>query len=53
MTQLSWESEGIFRPLFYFSRGKFQVDYKVHFDSAKGTLWFEDMKKVNFIESGP
>jgi hypothetical protein len=53
ITQLSWEGENSFTLSFFFKRGNFQVDYKAHFDPEKGTLWFEDLKKSNFIESGP
>ena len=53
ITQLSLEGENSFTLSFFFKRGNFQVDYKAHFDPEKGTLWFEDLKKSNFIESGP
>jgi len=53
ITELSWEGKDVFNLSFFFTRGNFQVDYKVHYDSAKETLWFEDLKKSNFIESGP
>jgi hypothetical protein len=53
ITQLSWDGDDIINLSFFFDRGNFQVDYKVHYDRKKGTLWFEDVKNTNFIQSGP
>ena len=53
ITRVSWEGENTIGLSFFFSRGKFQVDYKVHYDQEKGTIWFEDLKNVDFIASGP
>ena len=52
ITKLSWDGQDTIDLSFFFDRGNFQVDFKVHYDRQNGTIWFEDPKNLNFVASG-
>ena len=52
ITRLKWVNKGTVHMSFFFDRGQFEVNYRIHYKPESDTIWFEDLKSVNFILSG-
>jgi hypothetical protein len=52
ITRLAWIKKNVIELEFDFDRGGFAVTYRIHYDPARDTIWFEDLKSLKWIESG-